>query len=94
VARFERFGVLGTETDGNFFTESEIPGGANLGEVKVTSDRQNIPLDKLKASLAKQVKARGGNALVTFTYGQKASIWSFSSTRITARGVAVRIEEI
>lgn len=94
MARFERFGVLGTEMDGVFFTESEIPGAATLGEVKATSDRQNMPLDTLKRALARQVKAQGGNALVTFSYGQKASIWSFSSTRITARGVAVRIEEI
>lgn len=94
MARFERFGVLGTEMDGVFFTEAEIAGAESLGEVKATSDRQNMPLDKLKRALANQVKARGGNALMTFTYGQKASIWSFSSTRITARGIAVRTDQV
>lgn len=94
MARFERYGVLGTELDGVFFTESEISGAAALGEVKAESDRQNMPLDKLKRTLARQVKVKGGNALVMFTYGQRASIWSFSSTRITARGVAVRVEEV
>ena len=93
MARFERFGVLGTETDGVFFTESRIPDAKVLGEVKVTSDQQNMPLDKLKRTLARQVKARGGNVLVEFSYGQKASIWSFSSTRLTARGLAARTEQ-
>lgn len=91
MARIERFGVLGTETEGIFFTESAIAGVETLGEVTSTSDRQNMPLDKLKKSLASQVKARGGNVLVEFSYAQKGTVFSFSSTRITARGIAGRL---
>lgn len=91
MARIERFGVLGTETAGIFFTEKPVAGAELLGEVTASSDRQNIPLTALKERLATEVLRKGGNALLEFSYAQKGIIWSFSSTRLTARGVAARV---
>lgn len=92
MSRFERYGVLGTETDGIFFTDSSIPGARPLGLVKASSDRQNASLDKLKANLARQVRNKGGNCLMDFHYSQKATIFSFSSTQLRATGQAAEVQ--
>lgn len=88
MARFERHGVIGTEADGIFFTESSIAGATNLGAVTASSNQQNTSLDTLKAALANQVRSKGGNVLTEFKYVQKATVFSFSSVRITASGTA------
>jgi hypothetical protein len=89
----ERYGRKGTDLDGIFFTEGEIAGAQVIGDAKVSSDRQNISLEKLKADLAAEIKAKGGNALDNFKYVQKASAFSFSSTRWVATGRIVRASE-
>jgi hypothetical protein len=88
----ELFGRKGTEHDGIFFTEGVIEGGSNLGNVEAISNRQNVPLDELKTTLAAKVKALGGNALDEFKYVQKGSVWSFSSTQWRATGRAIKAE--
>jgi hypothetical protein len=65
----------GTEVDGVFFTESVPPNARPLARVSVEISRQNSNLAEVKAELAKKVKASGGNALIGFTYGQKAHPW-------------------
>jgi hypothetical protein len=62
----EKYGRKGTDVEGIFFTEGEIAGAQVIGDAKVSSDRQNISLEKLKADLAAEVKAKGGNALDNF----------------------------
>jgi hypothetical protein len=89
----EKYGRKGTDVEGIFFTEGEIAGAQAIGDAKVSSDRQNISLEKLKADLAAEVKAKGGNALDNFKYVQKASAFSFSSTRWVATGRIVRASE-
>ena len=86
----QRFGRKGTEKDGIFFTEGPIENGVKLGEVRVESRRQNVNLDELKSELARKVKSLGGNALENFNYVQQGTVFSFSSTRWKASGVAVR----
>jgi hypothetical protein len=89
MARFERYGVLGTEVDGVFFTEaSRIDGAQELGEVRATSNRQNTNLDQLKRDLANQVLVKGGDCVLGFGYAQKGTFWSFSSTQVNAWGTA------
>jgi hypothetical protein len=90
VSRFERYGVMGTEADGVFFTEATVSGATVLGNVKASSNRQNTSLDALKQDLARQVKALGGNCCVEFKYAQKATVFSFSSTQWNASGRAAR----
>lgn len=88
----ERYGRKGTEHDGIFFTEGVIEGGSIMGNVEAISNRQNVPLDELKTTLAAKVKAAGGNALDDFKYVQKGTVWSFSSTQWKATGRAVKAE--
>ncbi len=88
----ERYGRKGTEHDGIFFTEGVIEGGTNLGNVEAISNRQNVPLDELKTTLAAKVKAAGGNARDEFRYVQKGTVFSFSSTQWKATGRAIKAE--
>jgi hypothetical protein len=89
----EKYGRKGTEVDGIFFTEGEIDTARVIGDAKVSSDRQNISLEKLKKDLAAEVKAKSGNALDNFKYVQKASAFSFSSTRWVVTGRIVQVAE-
>lgn len=89
----ERFGRKGTEFDGVFFTEGSIDRGTKLGPVDVESRKQNTNLDELKRQLATKVKKLGGNALENFKYVQQGTVFSFSSTRWRASGIAVRAVE-
>jgi hypothetical protein len=71
-----RFGVMGSEADGVFFTvSSTIDGAQRLGSVKVELGGQNKDLRFVKAELAKKVKQRGGDGLTGFQYGQRGNPW-------------------
>lgn len=71
-----RHGVLGSETDGIFFTEaSSVPGAQDLGPVEVKIGGQNKDLRDIKAALAREIRRRGGNGLVGFAYGQRGNPW-------------------
>lgn len=72
----ERYGVRGSESDGVFFTEAPtIEGARPLGEIDVKVGGQNKDIRDVKRALAKQVIAKGGNALVSLAYGQKGNPW-------------------
>lgn len=77
----ERYGVLGSEAHGVFFTEaSSIPGARSLGEVQVKIGGQNKDLRIVKERLAEEVRRRGADGLVKFTYGQRGNPWYKSLT--------------
>ena len=92
-----RYGVTGSETDGVFFTErQDIEGAKALGEVKVKLDGQNKDLSHVKIALANAVRAKGGDGLVRFEYGQRGNPWWKSSGLFDAEhwygsGYAVRL---
>lgn len=88
----ERYGRKGTEHDGIFFTEGVIEGASILGSAEAISNRQNIPLDELKTTLAAKVKAAGGNAIDNFKYVQKGTVWSFSSIQWKATGRVLKAD--
>lgn len=76
-----RYGVVGSELDGVFFTEaSSVDGARDLGEVKIEIAGQNKDIREVKTELAKKVRTLGGNALVGFAYGQKSNPWYRSIT--------------
>lgn len=76
-----RYGVVGTELDGIFFTEAaSIEGARDLGPVSVKLPGQNKDIRAVKAELVKRVRALNGNALVAFTYGQQGNPWYKSIT--------------
>jgi hypothetical protein len=71
----ERFGVRGSLWEDLFFTESEtVAGASSLGDVSVKCHGQNKDLRDVKRELAKRVRAKGGDALVAFKYGQRARL--------------------
>jgi hypothetical protein len=92
-----RYGVMGSEADGIFFTEAqEIEGAKPIGEVKVKVDGQNKDLRDVKAALAREVRSKGGDGLVRFQYGQRGNPWWKSSGFFDAEhwygsGYAVRL---
>jgi hypothetical protein len=72
----ERHGVLGSVSDGVFFTESPLIAGARvIGPVKVEVGGQNKDLRDVKRSLAERVHKAGGDGLVSFEYGQRGNPW-------------------
>jgi hypothetical protein len=72
----DRFGVAGSEVDGVFFTEARsLAGAREIGPVRAEIGGQNKDLRHVKTALADEVRRRGGNGLVAFTYGQRGNPW-------------------
>jgi len=64
------------EVDGVVITEARhITGARYLGPVSIQINRQNADLGRVRAELAQQVRALGGNCLGGFEYGQRAHRW-------------------
>jgi hypothetical protein len=71
-----RYGVVGSDAEGIFFTEAtSIQGARELGPARVQIGGQNRDLRHVKAALAAKVRGMGGNGLVRFTYGQRGNPW-------------------
>lgn len=71
-----RFGVMGSEAGGVFFTEVQsLAEAVDLGLVTVKLSGQNKDLRDVKSALASQVRQRGGDGLVAFEYGQRGNPW-------------------
>lgn len=79
---------------GVFFTEGYPEVASPLGQCSTSSNVQNTNLDWLRERLAEQVRSKGGNALIGFTYVQKANVWSFSSVSWNASGTAATIPNL
>lgn len=93
-----RYGVMGSETEGIFFTEAAaIDGASSLGEVAVQINGQNKDLRDVKVALVKEVRKRGGDGLISFTYGQRGNPWwkslsgYFDAEHWYGNGIAVRL---
>lgn len=71
----QRFGVVGTTTDGIFFTEAAIPGAVRQRRISVEISRQNANLREVKERMAAEARAAGASAIMNFRYGQKAHAW-------------------
>lgn len=71
----ERGGLSGTEVDGVFFTEGRLLDLRSQGHVHVEISRQNSNLAEIKQEMARRAVRLGGNAIVGFTYGQRAHGW-------------------
>ena len=64
--------LKGNTFNGVFFTEQSVPGARLLSRIRVEISRQNSNLFDIKTEIARQVLNQGGNALVSFRYGQQA----------------------
>ncbi len=86
-----------TEHNGIIFTEGKFPGEI-LGPVKSEISRQNALLSDLKTNLAREVKLKGGDALIDFTYGQAAhkgmrkfSPFKWDTESLKGNGIAIKL---
>jgi hypothetical protein len=89
----EKFGRKGTELKGIFFTEGQIESAKFIGNGLASSDRQNISIEMLKEMIADQALDQGANAVDNWKYVQKATVFSFSSTRWTMTGRLLKAED-
>jgi hypothetical protein len=95
--REERFGVLGSTTEGIFFTESQIEGGTVLGPISVEISRQNANLRDIKQRMAGDATNRGATAISAFRYGQRKHsplqllLFKWDTESWYGEGIAVRI---
>lgn len=69
-----------TEFDGVLFLEGEHPQAIPMGPIQVSLDgilsgAQLKSLNDVKRTMAAQVLAAAGNAVIRFKYGQKSSSW-------------------
>lgn len=76
MSQVTRFGLIGTEVDGIFFTESLAPPGTPvLRKIDAHKSRQNSNLFEIKQLMARQANNAGANAIVGFRYGQRSHKW-------------------
>jgi len=65
--------------DGITFYEERVSNGAIIKKVSVEVAQplsgKLVTLDDVKRALAKEVKACGGNTLMSFEYGQRQKAW-------------------
>jgi hypothetical protein len=87
----ERHGVRGSEYEGVFFTEATSIDGANdLGTVNIKLRGQNKDLRHVKTELARKVRAKGGNGLIQFEYGQRNTFFGYDQWVGSGRAVLLR----
>jgi uncharacterized protein YbjQ (UPF0145 family) len=84
-----------TVQDGVVFCESTLEGKVLLG-IKEVGATQNTTLLEVKKRMAAKAKNLGGNAIINFTYAQKAdrikNIFKFDSERLTCTGTVIFME--
>ena len=84
-----------TTQDGVVFCESTLE-GEKIQEIKEIGSTQNTTLLDVKKRMAAKAKSIGGNAIINFTYSQKAdrmkNIFKFDSERQTCTGTVIRME--
>jgi hypothetical protein len=73
--------VYKSELGGVLFVEGQPDGLRSIGRVEVKlngafSQAQLKSLDDVKRELAKKVRAKNGNCLINFKYGQRTSFWT------------------
>jgi hypothetical protein len=68
-----------TMHDGVTFYENKVSQGVEIKKIAVEVSQplsgKLVTLDDVKSALAKQVKACGGNTLMSFEYGQRQKSW-------------------
>ena len=80
--------------DGILFVEGVVPEARYLKNISVVLNgfgSQLKTLDDVKRQLASDARRCGANAVVHFTYGQKASWWSSDQVKWHGAGAAVQI---
>jgi hypothetical protein len=80
--------------DGVLFVEGIPPGARALRKLEVTLQgigSQLQTLDDVKRRLAADARRLGANAVISFTYGQKASWWAMDHVKWHGAGMAAKL---
>ena len=69
-----------SERNGVYFVEDIVPGARIIGPISSElndffSQNQLKTLDDLKDRMTSLVKSKGGNAVISFKYGQRTTFW-------------------
>jgi hypothetical protein len=85
-----------TEVDGILFTEGNLEGKV-LGPIKEFGATQNTVLGDVKKLMAAKARMMGGNAVINFTYTQKADrglhLLKWDRERLNCSGVVIVLSE-
>lgn len=84
-----------TVQDDVVFCEGTLE-GERIQQIKEIGATQNTTLLDVKKKMAAKAKSMGGNAIINFTYAQKAdrmkNIFKFDSERLTCTGTVIHME--
>lgn len=84
-----------TEVDGVVFCESALPGQA-LGEIREFGSAQNTTLVDVKKVMARKARNLGGNAIINFSYVQRADkglhLLKWDKERLNCSGTVVLLD--
>ena len=84
-----------TVQDDVVFCESTLE-GERIGDIKEIGATQNTTLLEVKKKMAAKARSMGGNAIINFTYAQKAdrmkNIFKFDSERLTCTGTVIHMD--
>ena len=85
-----------TQVLGVFFTEGTLEGTV-LGSIEVRAATQNTTLATVKIEMANKALAMGGDAVISYSYGQRAdkgaNLFKWDSERINATGIVIRLTQ-
>ena len=83
-----------TTQDGIIFCESVLEGRI-IGEIIEKAPTQNTTLLDLKKKMSIKARALGGNAIINFTYSQKAdrgrNLFKFDTERLIGTGTVIEM---
>lgn len=85
-----------TECDGVFFCEGDLEGNV-LGSLEVRAATQNTLLSTVKTEVARKAKVLGGNAVIHYSYSQKAdqgrNLFKWDQERIVITGTVIQLTQ-
>jgi hypothetical protein len=85
-----------TEVDGVVFCEESLEGRV-IGPIQEFGATQNTILGDVKKLMAAKARQMGGNAVINFTYTQKADkglhLFKWDKERLNCKGVVVFLDQ-
>lgn len=86
-----------THVEGVYFCEGTLE-GSDLGPISFQAPTQNTNLLEAKKLLAAQAKSMGANAVINFTYSQKAdrglNLFKWDSERLSLGGDLIKLDAL
>lgn len=85
-----------SQVQGVYFSEGALDGTV-IGPVEVRAATQNTTLATVKIELANKALAMGGDAVINYSYSQRAdrgaNLFKWDSERIYASGIVIKLTQ-